>query len=410
MQTNVMTEAARCVAASGSTSTTPSAEANSVLQRDEEPIANRRQKKSRSGNHGRGNASGRGGNEAKRRRRERDTEGECHYSHQLGHYKVDCPMRKRHRIEPEGGSADIALGDSAMREFEDQHVTTVSVAEVWGLAVLLDDSGSKTNTDDLSSCSDTLSESIGDESEARSSERVMDSMVSEDGEIGRDISRAYWHLPLQPSVAADVAAFQQAEETQAALRLFTAYLLPSGLLESLNPCVGTVTVANNETAPVEGVGTVTIHVKDPENKVQQLVLSNVLFLPGLQKNLISATQLVMKGVTFDFHSPPGKVVLERGQMRLVSESQQGMCVLKTLNKAQLALYAFPQLTIDLAHRRFGHASNPVLEAMLTKKMVTGMPSRWRLVANQIQPGSDSTHIQRLSQSLRFVLKHQRQQR
>ncbi|KAG3061506.1 hypothetical protein PI125_g24698 [Phytophthora idaei] len=217
MQTNVMTEAARCVAASGSTSTTPSAEANSVLQRDEEPIANRRQKKSRSGNHGRGNASGRGGNEAKRRRRERDTEGECHYSHQLGHYKVDCPMRKRHRIEPEGGSADIALGDSAMREFEDQHVTTVSVAEVWGLAVLLDDSGSKTNTDDLSSCSDTLSESIGDESEARSSERVMDSMVSEDGEIGRDISRAYWHLPLQPSVAADVAAFQQAEETQAAL-------------------------------------------------------------------------------------------------------------------------------------------------------------------------------------------------
>lgn len=55
-------------------------------------------------------------------------------------------------------------------------------------------------------------------------------------------------------------------------------------------------MTNSETALVRGADTVTIHVKDVANKVQQLKLDDVLFLPRLRKNLISITQLAMKGV------------------------------------------------------------------------------------------------------------------
>ncbi|KAF4139817.1 hypothetical protein GN958_ATG09676 [Phytophthora infestans] len=139
------------------------------------------------------------------------------------------------------------------------------------------------------------------------------------------------------------------------------------MFDNLRLCGGTVTVANKATAPIQGVGTVTIYVKDSENKLQKLELTNVLFLPGLRKNLISVTPLALKGVVFDFHTTPGKVILQLGSKTLTSESENGVCVLKAMNKELVALYVFPRLTIDLAHRRFGHAPSPFLPKCWPRK-------------------------------------------
>lgn len=64
--------------------------------------------------------------------------------------------------------------------------------------------------------------------------------------------------------------------------------------------------------------------------------------------------------------------LTRGPLSLVSESLNGVCVLKVINKSKLALYVFPELTYDLAHRRFGHASHSIMDEMLRHKLVTGL--------------------------------------
>ncbi|KAE9332538.1 Retrovirus-related Pol polyprotein from transposon TNT 1-94 [Phytophthora rubi] len=98
----------------------------------------------------------------------------------------------------------------------------------------------------------------------------------------------------------------------------------------------------------------------------------MLYIPDLRKNLISVTQLAQKGVQFDFHSVPGKVTLTRGALSLTSESLNGVCVLKVINKSQLALYVFPELTYDLVHRRFGHASPSIMDQMMRRKLVTGL--------------------------------------
>ncbi|KAF4135052.1 hypothetical protein GN958_ATG15722 [Phytophthora infestans] len=113
------------------------------------------------------------------------------------------------------------------------------------------------------------------------------------------------------------------------------------MFDSVTVCGGSVTVANNAAEPVECVGTVKAHIRDAENKLHELVLLDVLFLRGLRKNLISVTQLAQKGVEFYSHMFPGKVVLQRDGMCLISESQNGVCVLKSLNKAQFVLYVFP---------------------------------------------------------------------
>ncbi|KAE8914032.1 hypothetical protein PF005_g12133 [Phytophthora fragariae] len=73
--------------------------------------------------------------------------------------------------------------------------------------------------------------------------------------------------------------------------------------EDLQPCGGIVTIANNATAQVEDAGTVKLHAKDSEGKLQQLVMSDVLYIPELRKNLISVTQLAQKGAFSSTFTP-----------------------------------------------------------------------------------------------------------
>ncbi|KAF4147553.1 Integrase core domain [Phytophthora infestans] len=395
METNVMAEAARRVATGSQMIETSAMAANAILQQEsQKPNTSRRLKGfGRSGR----KSEGPGGQDGDKKHGRHSKGGECHYCHQEGHYKRDCPMRKRHRSEQDGGvSADAAVRVVDKTEHDDHHAPAAAAAEVWGLAVLVTSPRDLSEASANSSDSDTVSELL--DSAASSADTM--STTSSDEEVDDwlrlcawDVSGAYFHGQLETtetnvSGSASVQLVAEPERAEAATALSQTpshddtWIIDSGcsqhicftrsMFDNLRLCGGTVTVANNATAPIQGVGTVTIHVKDSENKLQELELTNVLFLPGLRKNLISVTQLALKGVAFDFHTTPGKVILQLGSKTLTSESENGVCVLKSMNKEQVALYVFPRLTIDLAHRRFGHASKSVLAKMLAKKMITGM--------------------------------------
>ncbi|KAE9217951.1 hypothetical protein PF004_g14004 [Phytophthora fragariae] len=366
MEANVMAEAARRNAVSstrlvGALREEDNAEANTVIQQKGNRSGGRR----RSGNRNRdGQQRSQQTGYAARGKRGRGSDDECHYCHQLGHYKVDCPMRKRHRSETDPDSANVALTDETKEQFNEQHASAATLADVWGLSVLYDSDSespvsSETTTEPLSGSDGADLEGL----EALDSPTVAD---------------AYPSPSLSPQSATTVVAAATApnifdEDT---------WIIDSGcsqhisfaeeLFEDLHPCGGSVTIANNATAQVEGAGTVKLHAKDSEGKLQQLVLSGVLYIPDLRKNLISVTQLAQKGAQFDFHSVPGKVTLTRGALSLTSESLNGVCVLKVINKSQLALYVFPELTYDLVHRRFGHASPSIMDQMMRRKLVTGL--------------------------------------
>ncbi|KAF4138067.1 hypothetical protein GN958_ATG12676 [Phytophthora infestans] len=312
--------------------------ANAILQQEsQKPNTSRRLKGfGRSGR----KSEGLGGQDGDKNYGRHSKGEECHYCHQEGHYKRDCPMRKRHRSEQDGGVSADAASKGPVRSLAN------------------------------SSDSDTVSELL--DSAASSADTM--STTSSDEEVGDwlrlcawDVSGAYFHGQLETtetnvSGSASVQLVAEPERAEAATALSQTpshddtWIIDSGcsqhicftrsMFDNLRLCGGTVTVANNETAPIQGVGTVTIHVKDSENKLQKLELTNVLFLPGLRKNLISVTQLALKGVAFDFHTTPGKVILQLGSKALTSESENGVCVLKSMNKEQVALYVFPRLTID----------------------------------------------------------------
>ncbi|OWZ03650.1 polyprotein [Phytophthora megakarya] len=337
-----MAEAARRASSGGQDTNRPVTEANAAVQHSVQRPNGGRQNKGR----GRSSAQGRAKDEAiPHKRHDHPAEGECHYCHQQGHFKRDCPMRKRHRSEQNGEvNADVAIRKV---EHEEQHPSSADVAQVWGLTAILEGNGSDTVSEGWSvlSDSDTIAEDISSTSSTETESTLSGSEDEIEGLRERSVVDAYWRVPLNaaqiplpvPSGAADIMSV-----TRSAFGVIddTAHMcFVRDVFDTLTPCGGSAGVANNARVSVEGVGTVKIHVFDASKTIHILELSNVLFLPGLRKNLLSVIQLAKKGVKFDFHSIPGKAVMERGTMRLVSEGVNGVCVLNGMNKSQLALYS-----------------------------------------------------------------------
>lgn len=90
-------------------------------------------------------------------------------------------------------------------------------------------------------------------------------------------------------------------------------------------------------------------------------------------NLLSVVQAAKEGTGFVFHTHPGAVIMQSNNLKITCPSNGNqLCMLRTTWSTPAALSVFADVSLDLLHRRFGHASKFVLKKMQKYNMAQGL--------------------------------------
>lgn len=137
--------------------------------------------------------------------------------------------------------------------------------------------------------------------------------------------------------------------------------------QALNTSCNTeVRVATNAPAKVEGVGSIILNVTLDRRKPGAIRLGNALYVPQLQMYLLSSKQPRKERALISIR--PGIIALKNIQITCAPNVNH-LCILQTNWLAQAALSILADVTLDLLHRRFEHASKSVLLNMQKETVV-----------------------------------------
>ncbi|KAG6590579.1 Copia protein [Phytophthora cinnamomi] len=135
---------------------------------------------------------------------------------------------------------------------------------------------------------------------------------------------------------------------------------------------GELTVANGNTAKIMGVGTVVQRVTLPNGKERDIRIQDALYVPSMNKNLLSVPQINRSGQF--------KVVFDGAEMHIAQKKSKkivasadlidGLYWLRVPSCAANSVSKASVNAVDL-HARLGHAPNDVLRKMVSSGMVTG---------------------------------------
>jgi hypothetical protein len=129
-----------------------------------------------------------------------------------------------------------------------------------------------------------------------------------------------------------------------------------------------VELGDESTYPIKGIGQASVKLKTSNN----VHLSNVLYVPGLQKNLVSISCLEDKGNKIAFVD--GKVLSWPRDSSIENARVIGTCegnLYKLLEQNDEALVHDEVNPNELWHRRYAHINYQALPFL--KKMVEGIP-------------------------------------
>ena len=124
-----------------------------------------------------------------------------------------------------------------------------------------------------------------------------------------------------------------------------------------------VVIGDNSVLDVQGIGSVMIHGKVPDN---------VFYVPKLRMNLISIIQITRKGYSFEFTSHSWCVMkglatvlkgLVKDDLYIMDQVPSKMCL--TVN-----IYSKG----NLWHHRLGHLNHKSIQDMKNQELVEGLPS------------------------------------
>nr|GFC26986.1 zinc finger, CCHC-type [Tanacetum cinerariifolium] len=135
---------------------------------------------------------------------------------------------------------------------------------------------------------------------------------------------------------------------------------------------GRVWFGDGSAVEIKGKGTLLFQCKNDD----QLMVSNVYFIPALTSNIFSLGQLTEVGYDVWLHNEYLRVYNQQGTLVLKVQQSSNRLYKMALKVAKPACLAAS--LVDDAwtwHARLGHANFYTLEMLGKKRMVTGMPCR-----------------------------------
>jgi hypothetical protein len=131
--------------------------------------------------------------------------------------------------------------------------------------------------------------------------------------------------------------------------------------------VSKVRIGNGEYIPVKGKGTVAI-----EGNSGIKLISDVLFVPEIDQNLLSVGQLLEKGYSLVFKDKHCSISDPAG-LEIFTIKMKGKSFSIDWMEEESAAYLSTANQSELWHKRLGHFNQETLMQMQKKKMVQGMP-------------------------------------
>lgn len=185
----------------------------------------------------------------------------------------------------------------------------------------------------------------------------------------------------------DEAAKGESASSQVALMavhngLSTGWILDSGAsqhmtcdkdqLQNIKTLMHPVTVsfANGQQVEADTVGDVLLMSKVRES-VEELLLTDVLYVPGASANLVSVNKAVQKGAAVEFNNNCCRVTVQ-GRMVVEAACRDGLYHIPLHSQHNSMLAASVQETAELWHRRYGHLGYSNLAKMQRLDMVKGI--------------------------------------
>ena len=121
-------------------------------------------------------------------------------------------------------------------------------------------------------------------------------------------------------------------------------------IEFKQPCK--VNLGDNSTILAYGKGTFSL-VADLNGRSQNIGLREVLFLPELEKNLLSVGAMVRLGASVTFEGDECKIT-RNSKLLAVGETRGKLYVLKVIHEKEDVNIAKEESNLNLWHCRFGH--------------------------------------------------------
>lgn len=133
-----------------------------------------------------------------------------------------------------------------------------------------------------------------------------------------------------------------------------------------------VTVADGKSADVKGIGICKLRCYGQDSKVKQIVLSEVLYVPDLDMNLVSVSKLVQKGATVTF-SETGCTISRGSRIAAVAPRYMGLYHLRLAEQAGAAMeQSCGKHCVHEWHRKLGHRDVQAIREMENKQLATGI--------------------------------------
>lgn len=122
---------------------------------------------------------------------------------------------------------------------------------------------------------------------------------------------------------------------------------------------------------MKGVGSGRLFCQDEQGKQQEVILSEVFYVPDLESNLISVGRLVAKGAEVIFSNRRGCVIQRDGAVAAVAKKVGGLYQLATKQRGMVASHHNKDC-IHHWHRKLGHRDPDAIHRAVRDDLATGV--------------------------------------